>query len=74
MIYTVTKIQEDTDYGCEERPKEEPVKAVVTIKDSNGREKEFRVPDQYLNENDIKEGDYVLCRGEYGIKKVDLDF
>ena len=74
MIYTVTKIEENIDYGCEERAENEPLKAVVTIKDEKGNEKEFHVPEAYLAENKIVEGDYVLCRGEYGIKKVDLGF
>lgn len=31
MIYTVKRIEEDVDYGCEERPEDVPVMAVVTL-------------------------------------------
>ena len=32
MIYTVKRIEEDVDYGCEERPEDVPVMAVVTLR------------------------------------------
>ena len=31
MIYTVKRIDEDLDFGCEERPKGMPVMAIVQI-------------------------------------------
>ena len=31
MIYTVKRIDEDLDFGCEERPKGMPVMAIVTL-------------------------------------------
>ena len=33
MIYTVKRIDEDLDFGCEERAKDAPVMAVVTLVD-----------------------------------------
>lgn len=38
MIYTVKRIDEDLDFGCEERAKDAPVMAVVTLVDSSGEE------------------------------------
>lgn len=35
MIYTVKRIDEDLDFGCEERAKDAPVMAVVTLVDSS---------------------------------------
>ena len=32
MIYTVKRIDEDLDFGCEERAKDAPVMAVVTLR------------------------------------------
>ena len=38
MIYTVKRIDEDLDFGCEERPKGMPVMAIVTLTNSSGEE------------------------------------
>ena len=38
MIYIVKRIDEDLDFGCEERAKDAPVMAVVTLVDSSGEE------------------------------------
>ena len=38
MIYTVKRIDEDLDFGCEERPKGMPVMAIVTLMNSSGEE------------------------------------
>lgn len=38
MIYTVKRIEEDLDFGCEERPKGMPVMAIVTLTNSSGEE------------------------------------
>ena len=37
MIYTVLKIDEDLDYGCEERAEDQPVTALVTLRSPGGR-------------------------------------
>ena len=31
MMYTVKQIDEDLDFGCEERPDDAPVMAIVTL-------------------------------------------
>ena len=36
MKYQVMRIEEDLDFGCEERGADEPVMAVVVLKDENG--------------------------------------
>ena len=46
MIYTVKRIDEDLDFGCEERPKGMPVMAIVTLMNSSGEETDERVAGQ----------------------------
>lgn len=36
MKYQVVRIDEDIDFGCEERSADEPVMAVVVLQDENG--------------------------------------
>ena len=43
MIYTVKRIEEDLDFGCEERPKGVPVMARVTLMNSSGEEIRIKV-------------------------------
>ena len=50
MVYTVLKIEEDLDFGCEERIDSDPPKALVTLEDRLGEKKTIRVPDQLLDE------------------------
>ena len=38
MMYTVKQIDEDLDFGCEERLDDAPVMALVTLVDSSGKE------------------------------------
>ncbi len=44
MKYQVMRIEEDLDFGCEERGADEPVMAVVVLKDENGTESRSAVP------------------------------
>ena len=62
MIYTVKRIDEDLDFGCEERAKDAPVMAVVTLVDSSGEELRVKAEDALLYKNNINEGDKVLFR------------
>ena len=39
MMYTVKRIDEDLDFGCEERLDDAPVMALVTLVDSSGKSK-----------------------------------
>ena len=59
MIYTVKRIEEDVDYGCEERPEDVPVMAVVTLTNSLGEELVIKAEDAMLYECNINEGDKV---------------
>lgn len=60
MIFKVQKIEEDIDFGCEERMDDEPVMAVVTLLDEAGEEKRVKMPDQLLYDREINEGDQVI--------------
>ena len=59
MKYKVLRIDEDVDFGCEERSENEPVMAVVTLLDENGKETVIKMEDQLLYDRDINEGDMV---------------
>ena len=59
MIYTVKRIEEDLDFGCEERPKGMPVMAIVTLTNSSGEEIRIKAEDAMLYECNINEGDKV---------------
>ena len=58
-MYTVKRIEEDLDFGCEEREEGAPVMAVVTLVDSFGEEMRGKEEDAMLYERDINEGDKV---------------
>ena len=72
MEYTVIKIQEDVDFGCEERGNEE-VKAVVTLLSDDGNEFIFKEEDRVLYERGISEGDRVVIDKNRDMKKVGED-
>ena len=59
MIYTVKRIDEDLDFGCEERAEGSPVMAEVTLIDSSGEELRVKAEDDLLYKNNINEGDKV---------------
>ena len=48
--YRVTAIQEDLDFGCEERSADSPVMAVVILQGKEGAEKMTRLNDQLMYE------------------------
>lgn len=58
-MYTVKRIEEDLDFGCEEREEDASVMAVVTLVDSFGEEMRVKEEDAMLYERDINEGDKV---------------
>ena len=58
-MYIVKRIEEDLDFGCEEREEGAPVMAVVTLIDSFGEEMRVKAEDAMLYERDINEGDKV---------------
>ena len=69
MIYTVKRIDEDLDFGCEERPKGMPVMAIVTLMNSSGEEIKIKAEDAMLYECNINEGDKVGLIGINGTGK-----
>lgn len=58
MIYTVKRIDEDLDYGCEERTG--PVMAVVILEDTDSVEHKMKMEDDLLYQRNINVGDKVI--------------
>lgn len=58
MIYTVKRIDEDLDYGCEERTG--PVMAIVVLEDADGVEHMMKMEDDLLYQREINVGDKVI--------------
>ena len=77
MIYIVKRIDEDLDFGCEERAEGAPVMAVVTLMNSSGEELRVTSEDAMLYERNINEGDKVYFDEENKLEKIqertDLD-
>ncbi|MGN0415828.1 MAG: hypothetical protein ACI4FX_10105 [Agathobacter sp.] len=70
MIERVVRIDEDVDFGCEERMDNSPVMAIVTLQDEDGLEHQIRVADQSLYDSDISEGDRIFLDADGRIHKV----
>ena len=70
MIYTVKRIDEDLDFGCEERAEGVPVMAVVTLMNSSGEEVTVKSEDAMLYERNINEGDKVYFDEENDLDKI----
>ena len=66
MQYKVLKIEEDMDFGCEERQPGEALMSVVLMEDENGNETSLRHDD----ERDINEGDLVTMDGQHQLWKL----
>ena len=71
MKYTVKRIDEDLNFGCEERPDEVPVMAIVTLVDSAGKEGTVKAEDARLYERNINEGDKVCFDVNNKLEKVE---
>lgn len=71
MKYTVRRIDEDLDFGCEERFEGAPVMAVVTLIADDDQEIKLRQPDQMLYNRDINEGDVVVLDEKQELQKLD---
>ena len=71
MIYTVKRIEEDLDFGCEERPKGMPVMAIVTLINSSREEVIVKVEDAMLYERNINEGDKVCFGVNNKLEKIE---
>ena len=70
MQYKVLKIEEDMDFGCEERQTGEALMSVVLVEDENGNETSLRHDDGLLYERDINEGDFVTMDGQHQLWKL----
>lgn len=70
MIYIVKRIDEDLDFGCEERAEDAPVMAVVTLMNSSGEELRVKAEDAMLYERNINEGDKVYFDEENNLDKI----
>lgn len=70
MQYKVLKIEEDMDFGCEERQPGEALMSVVLVEDENRNETSLRHDDGLLYERDINEGDFVTMDGQHQLWKL----
>ena len=70
MIYTVKRIEEDLDFGCEERPKGMPSHGNSDAYESSGEEIRIKAEDAMLYECNINEGDKVCFDANNKLEKV----
>ena len=70
MQYKVIRIEEDMDFGCEERQPGERLMSVVILECEDGREISLKHDDERLYERDINEGDIVTLDENREIWKV----
>ena len=70
MICIVKRIDEDLDFGCEERAEGVPVMAVATLMNSSGEELIVKSEDAMLYERNINEGDKVYFDEENNLDKI----
>lgn len=70
MLYKVMRIDEDIDFGCEERPEGAPVMAFVTLENAEKEERILRMEDDLLYERDINENDMVYLDEEGRLAKA----
>ena len=70
-MYTVKRIDEDLKFGCEERPDDVPVMAIVTLVDSSGKEVTVKAEDAELYERNINGGDKVCLNVNNKLEKVE---
>ena len=70
MIYIVKRIDEDLDFGCEERAEDTPVMAIVTLMNPSGEKLRVKAEDAMLYERNINEGDKVYFDEENKLGKI----
>lgn len=73
MVYTVKAIEEDLDFGCEERSADQGVKAVVHLIAEDGTESILKMEDALLYQREINEGDRVCFDSHQQLEKVNED-
>lgn len=57
-MYIIDRIFED-DYGCEERPDDQPDMVLVLLRDETGEKRLLRVEDELLRRLNLDEGSAV---------------
>ena len=70
MKYKVLKIEEDIDFGCEERQPGAELMSVVLLESEDGQEISLRHNDRLLYERDINEGDTVVMDENRELKRM----
>ena len=70
MQYKVIRIEENMDFGCEERQPGERLMSVVILEREDGREISLKHDDERLYERDINEGDIVTLDGKSSHENV----
>ena len=73
MIYTVKRIEEDLDFGCEERPKGMPVMAIVTLTNSSGEEIRIKAEDAIISAIDYVAENFNIQMEKPVIKCIHSD-
>ena len=71
MMYTVKRIDEDLDFGCEERLDDAPVMALVTLVDSSGKEVTVKAEDAKIYERNINEEDKICLDVDNKLEKAE---
>lgn len=69
MQYKVLRIEENIDFGCEERQPGERLMSVVFLEDENGREISLKHDDEILYQRNINEGDLVTMDEKHELWK-----
>ena len=59
MKYEIIDIYEE-DYGCEGIPEDGELMCIVALKGENGIEKHVRLSDNFITDNSLKKGGFVL--------------
>lgn len=70
MKYKVMRIEEDIDFGCEERQSGAELMSIVLLESEDGQEISLRHNDRLLYERDINEGDTVMLNENRELKRV----
>ena len=68
-MYRVIDIEEDLDFGCEERPEGEKKKAIAVLQDEEGKVTRFRMEDELFTLRGILPGDEVWMDEEGKLTK-----
>ena len=69
MLYTIQRIEENVDYGCEERSVAMPVQAIAVLLGDDGIEKSIRMPDVLFYERALEAGDRVCLDTDGTLRK-----